>query len=285
MRKIELTQGKVALVDSENYRLFADQKWHALRIPGRLVRDRWYAARSNCDTRVYMHNLVLDHPPGMVVDLINFNGLDNRRANLRLVTPSQNAAHAGSKGGTSKYRGVSWDSAKGMWVAGISPEGRSRRLGAYSSEESAARAYDEAALQCYGVAAGLNFPFDAPEVLAAVDDELGEGGYRPAQMAPRYPVNSRHPLFGKRIVFTGQLSMVRREAAQAAFDCGAKCTESVSHATDYVVVGGKDYHRYMHGQPSGRLQIAQALAATTGRPLIISESDFECLLAGDMPPS
>lgn len=40
--------------------------------------------------RFYMHRLLLDPPKKMVVDHINHDTLDNRRANIRVVKPSLN---------------------------------------------------------------------------------------------------------------------------------------------------------------------------------------------------
>lgn len=49
-----------------------------------------------------------------------------------------------------------------------------------------------------------------------------------------------HPLYGKRIVFTGELSCTRVEAMQMAVNCGALPRTSVSGKTDFLVVGRQD---------------------------------------------
>lgn len=48
------------------------------------------------------------------------------------------------------------------------------------------------------------------------------------------------PLAGKRIVFTGELSISRKDAMQIAVDAGALLRSSVSGKTDYLVVGAQD---------------------------------------------
>lgn len=49
-----------------------------------------------------------------------------------------------------------------------------------------------------------------------------------------------NPLFGKNIVFTGELNMDRAEAMQIAVNSGAIVKSSVSKKTDYLVVGKQD---------------------------------------------
>lgn len=107
-------------------------------------------------------------PRGMHVDHINGNPLDNRRSNLRLVTPQQNAANRKPTGkGSSQYKGVYWDKKRQCWRAQIGLTAFPRRgrtpakhvrvcLGRFNSEEAAAHAYNETAAEWFGEYACLN---------------------------------------------------------------------------------------------------------------------------------
>jgi hypothetical protein len=77
---IVLTQSLVALADLEDGDTVRAHRWRAYRpTPGH---GTWYA-RASIDGRfVYMHDLLVG--PGMAVDHLNGDGLDNRRANLRV---------------------------------------------------------------------------------------------------------------------------------------------------------------------------------------------------------
>lgn len=50
----------------------------------------------------------------------------------------------------------------------------------------------------------------------------------------------KHPLYGKKIVFTGNLSFSRKEVMQFAVNAGAILQSSVSSRTDFLVVGEQD---------------------------------------------
>jgi RimJ/RimL family protein N-acetyltransferase len=163
---IPLTQGKVALVDDEDYeRVMAAGPWHATQMS-----NTYYAFHSTYDEHhrrgsLLMHRLLTDAPPGQGVDHINGNGLDNRRTNLRLATKAQNGINRplppnGSP--SSQYKGVAWFKRDQCWRARIGKN--SLHIGYYSSEEEAARAYDEKAKEIYGDFAWLNFPGGQPRI-------------------------------------------------------------------------------------------------------------------------
>ena len=110
---------------------------------------------------MFMHRLLMNFPSGMVIDHINRNGLDNRRANLRIVTNRQNCwnSSCGINVGSSKYKGVRWLARDRKWRSSIRHNGRKVSLGDFKDEISAARAYDAAAKRYRGEFAVLNSDF------------------------------------------------------------------------------------------------------------------------------
>jgi len=159
-RRIPLTQGKFAIVDPQDYERLRAIKWHANQGP-----QTWYAVHSLTNGRnakrknLQMHNLVLDVPPGMYADHVNHNGLDNRKANLRAVTHTQNVWHRRKfrPPSRSKYKGVDWAKDMKRWRARIRVNGKRIYLGSFENELDAAKAYDAAARKHHGDFAVANF--------------------------------------------------------------------------------------------------------------------------------
>ncbi len=82
VRSIELTQGREALVDDEDYDQVSQFKWYAGKI-----RNTYYAMRTVDHATQYMHTLITGY---VKTDHKNGNGLDNRKENLRETTDVQN---------------------------------------------------------------------------------------------------------------------------------------------------------------------------------------------------
>lgn len=108
---------------------------------------------------VGMHRVITSAPPGMEVDHINGNGLDNRRGNLRVCTKSGNQRNqrVQSRAKTSVFKGVSRWKKNNRWAAFIKLGGRPTYLGSFKSEVDAALAYDAAARKHFGAFARTNF--------------------------------------------------------------------------------------------------------------------------------
>ena len=96
MREIPLTQGRVAIVDDEDYEALNAFKWNMSRRAHTVYAGRHARRKDGRCTREYMHRVVLAMKlrrplaKGEQTDHINGEGLDNRRENLRLATRSQN---------------------------------------------------------------------------------------------------------------------------------------------------------------------------------------------------
>lgn len=151
------SHGRVAVVDAADYPELAQFQWRALRGGGG---HTFYALRQTGARTIYMHRQLmgLRGPP---VDHIDGDGLNNRRSNLRHATAEQNRANRRKRGKqrgsySSKYKGVCLPAPR--WLAFISHLGKMKHLGAFKTEEEAARAYDRAAKELFGEFASLNFP-------------------------------------------------------------------------------------------------------------------------------
>lgn len=149
------------IVSKEDKDALCGYTWR-LNPAGYVYRTIWLRGE-NRNSRVYMHRQVTGCPQGLQVDHINKDRLDNRRENLRVCTRSQNnAANRKRKGGSSRFRGVSFSKdvkhRRKPWIAQIQKDGKNKRLGRFDNEVDAAKRYDEYALKFFGEFANLNFP-------------------------------------------------------------------------------------------------------------------------------
>ena len=154
MKEIQLTQGKIALVDDADFERVNAYKW--------CYANGYAATRSKDGKRggknIYMHSFIT----GVVdTDHIDFNGLNNQRHNLRAATRSQQQMHR-RVWGQRKYKGVylsspQWGKMRAKpWFSQIQIEGKQIHLGYFLTEEEGAIAYNEAAIKLFGEFAVLN---------------------------------------------------------------------------------------------------------------------------------
>jgi len=100
----------IATADDEDAKTLSEHRWYA--VPN--VMGGFYAAAkvinaAGRSTTLYMHRLLMDAPKGLQVDHINHDTLDNRRANLRIVTNQVNNANRAGPYSSNKHgvRGLS----------------------------------------------------------------------------------------------------------------------------------------------------------------------------------
>jgi DNA polymerase-3 subunit epsilon len=90
--------------------------------------------------------------------------------------------------------------------------------------------------------------------------------------------NQEGELYGQTVVFTGALSLPRKDAAHMAAGIGCSVASSVSKKIDYLVVGDQDITKLAGKDKSSKHLKAEALIAK-GIPIrIIKESDFQDLV-------
>ena len=90
--KIIITEdNKNVLVDEEDFEYLSQFKWSTKLKGGYAVCEMWENEKRKLKQ---MHRIVLKLTDSSIwADHINFDVLDNRKENLRAVTPSQNALH------------------------------------------------------------------------------------------------------------------------------------------------------------------------------------------------
>jgi AP2 domain len=90
-------------------------------------------------------------------DHIDRNRCNNQKSNLREATFTQNACNkAKQEGGTSKYKGVSWETKSKKWFCKIQFQRKQIYIGRFNTQEEAALAYNEKAKEIHKEFAVLN---------------------------------------------------------------------------------------------------------------------------------
>ena len=150
MKKIRLTQGKVCLVDNENYQNLNRFKWFVS-----FERGRWYAGRqlllkNGKQIILKMHRVILNAPVNIQCDHRNGNSLDNRKENLRLCTNRQNSQNKKYpyKNNKLQIKGVSARDKK--FRAAIQVNGKYLSLGYFNILGDADSAYRKAEEKYFG---------------------------------------------------------------------------------------------------------------------------------------
>lgn len=157
MKEIPLTQGKVAIVDDDDFEWLSKWKWYY---------NQGYAVRTEDipgkQKTVLMHAQIMGTPKGMQTDHRDMNTLNNCKANLRICTFSENKFNCNKQSNnTSGYKGVTWDKRNKKWYAQIEFQKKNIGIGHFDNPQEAAKMYDKFAKQYHGDFAKTNFEEDA----------------------------------------------------------------------------------------------------------------------------
>lgn len=144
MKEIKLSQGKVALVDDEDFDSLSKYKWHYSK-SGYAIRTVSYKPRISA----YMHKIIV--PFEGSVDHINGNRLDNRKQNLRRCSHKENCRNQKLRvDSASGFKGVCWITSKRKYRAYINDSGKQIFIGYFSSALEAAKAYNKKSQELFG---------------------------------------------------------------------------------------------------------------------------------------
>lgn len=164
MKEINLSQGKVAFVDDEDFDYINQWKWCTQKHG-----HTFYAIRSvyHPKSTIRMHRQILNITgTRQIADHKNRNGLDNRKQNIRICTFENNSQNKKKRlDATSIYKGVNLRRKRGRkdkWECRITVSKKDIYLGYFpftrEGEINAAKRYDEFAQKYFGEYAKLNFP-------------------------------------------------------------------------------------------------------------------------------
>lgn len=151
------------IVSAEDYDAIKGYSWSAYKDKNTsYARCSFFLKGQKRQRTLLLHRVICDPAPGLVVDHIDGNGLNNTRANLRVTTQANNmrnsAKYKASSGRlrcSSEYKGV--HKVRDKWRARIMIAPKKRiNLGYFLSEIDAARAYNKAAQELFGEFAKLN---------------------------------------------------------------------------------------------------------------------------------
>jgi len=138
------------LIDSEHFEAISQFRWTITK-KRRGVKTAYVVRCTYPEGKmIQLHRAIIAAKPGQIVDHKNMNGLDNRKANIRLCSYSENNMNTRRrKDNKSGYKCVHLHS-PGRWRSRIKKDGRLLDLGLFDSPEAAAKAYRAAVSEFHG---------------------------------------------------------------------------------------------------------------------------------------
>jgi hypothetical protein len=136
--EIEFRGGQVCKIDKSDLLIFAQYSWFSVK-----AHNTHYLYRNGDSKTIAFHTEIMKTPNGLEIDHINGDGLDNRKANLRIVTHlinQNNFVARPLRNGKSKYRYVNWCNSRNIWRVQVRYNDKTKTVGSYDDELEAAHA-------------------------------------------------------------------------------------------------------------------------------------------------
>lgn len=136
-----------AMVDAEDLGTVLERRWSRV-----VNRNTSYAMSGAPRPHALLHRFILNPPDHMQVDHVNHNGLDCRKANLRLCTHAENMRNrrGAKRTSASGVRGVYWVDAKNRWRGEVIVNKKRYRTSYFSDIRDAAVAVEELRQKLHG---------------------------------------------------------------------------------------------------------------------------------------
>ena len=146
---VPLAGGGEAVIDATDAALVGARNWHS-RPTTRdgLVHVRCCIYESGVRSKRYLHRMLMNPPPGFEVDHVDGDGLNNRRANLRVATRTENQWNRRSLINP-LGKGV-YERENGSFMSRIRANDRVYHLGSYQTAREARAAYEGASRVLHG---------------------------------------------------------------------------------------------------------------------------------------
>src|SRR5579859_6243362 len=108
---VTCARGYQVMIDTVDLPILSDHVWRCYKSTATFYVTR-YGTRDGKRAMILLHREIMRAPPELTVDHIDWNGLNDRRHNMRLVTPQQNFAYVrpdktrNGRGPETGHRGV-----------------------------------------------------------------------------------------------------------------------------------------------------------------------------------
>jgi len=150
---------RIVFIDKEDWEPLKRYKWGVWRSP---LNGKFYVVhswkRGGEEVTIRMHRMILGvSDPGIKVDHIDGDSLNNTRRNLRIATCSQNSMNRGKTvKNRSGFKGVIFEPKKKLYRVVITANRKVVRAGRFKNPVDAAKKYNELAIKYHGEFARLN---------------------------------------------------------------------------------------------------------------------------------